>query len=410
MKRFFALIVLFPLLSIAYTTIDVSNAEFLAQKEVITKQTSEKGYRLDDNITRAEVIGIALKIKWTSLPTDYQCKKYFSDTVTNDWVCRAIEMAADQGIISRENAKSRSQDSITRSEAFAILYKISGLTPTKNDNNLISKDTDAAQWQQDLFLKIHNSGLEVPGTEYVASVNYRFFPNRVATRAEIFDFGSRIVGWASIETAPKTYQTITVVDGDTINYGDLKIRMIGLDAPESNTSRYGYIECFGKEASDHLKTLLKNAKEITIEKDPTQGETDKYGRTLAYVFFNGINMNTQMILDGFAFEYTYSKAYKYQKEHKNAEVTAKNANLGLWSDTTCGGDRKKWTNDEDETTPVADSSSNNSNTPTGSYTCGSKTYCSEMSTCEEARYYLDSCGLSRLDADKDGIPCEAICN
>lgn len=63
MKRFFALIVLFPLLSIAYTSIDVSNAEFLAQKEIITKQTSEKGYRLDDKITRAEVIGIALKIK-----------------------------------------------------------------------------------------------------------------------------------------------------------------------------------------------------------------------------------------------------------------------------------------------------------------------------------------------------------
>lgn len=179
--------------------------------------------------------------------------------------------------------------------------------------------------------------------------------------------------------------------------------MIGLDAPESNTSRYGYIECFGKEASDHLKTLLKDAKEITIEKDPTQGETDKYGRTLAYVFYNGINMNTQMILDGYAFEYTYSKAYKYQKEHRNAEVTAKNANLGLWSATTCGGDRKKGTEDDEETTtPVT-------NPSTGSYTCGSKTYCTEMNTCEEARYYLNSCGLSRLDADKDGVPCESIC-
>lgn len=117
--------------------------------------------------------------------------------------------------------------------------------------------------------------------------------------------------------------------------------MIGLDAPESSTSRYGYIECFGPEATQHLKQLLKDAKELTIEKDSSQGETDKYGRTLAYVFLDGNNINTQMILDGFAFEYTYSKAYKYQKEHKNAETVAKNAKLGLWSSTTCSGDRKK---------------------------------------------------------------------
>lgn len=29
--------------------------------------------------------------------------------------------------------------------------------------------------------------------------------------------------------------------------------------------------------------------------------------------------------------------------------------------------------------------------------------------CEEARFYLTQCGLSRLDGDKDGVPCEAVC-
>nr|DAW73485.1 MAG TPA: nuclease-like protein [Caudoviricetes sp.] len=32
--------------------------------------------------------------------------------------------------------------------------------------------------------------------------------------------------------------------------------MIGLDAPESTTTRYGYAECFGKEAANHLTHLL----------------------------------------------------------------------------------------------------------------------------------------------------------
>ena len=43
------------------------------------------------------------------------------------------------------------------------------------------------------------------------------------------------------------------------------------------------------------------------------------------------------------------------------------------------------------------------------FTCGSKTTCGQMSSCEEARFYLNQCGLSRLDGDKDGTPCESLC-
>jgi len=32
-----------------------------------------------------------------------------------------------------------------------------------------------------------------------------------------------------------------------------------------------------------------------------------------------------------------------------------------------------------------------------------------MKSCEEARWYLQNCGLSRLDRDKDEVPCEAVC-
>jgi len=181
---------------------------------------------------------------------------------------------------------------------------------------------------------------------------YKFYPNRLATRAEIFVFGSKILSSKSGVKMPENENgKISVIDGDTVNYGTLKIRMIGLDAPESNTSRYGYVECFGAQASEHLKSLLNNASALTIEKDPSQGETDKYGRTLAYIFYNGININTQMIADGYAFEYTYDKPYKYQTENKSAEQNAKNLNLGLWSTSTCAGNRKKGTNDELIVTP-----------------------------------------------------------
>ncbi len=42
--------------------------------------------------------------------------------------------------------------------------------------------------------------------------------------------------------------------------------------------------------------------------------------------------------------------------------------------------------------------------------CGSKRYCRQMNSCEEARAFLSQCGLSRLDGDKDGVPCEVLCD
>jgi len=66
---------------------------------------------------------MALKIKGVALPDNYTCKKYFTDAVQNDWVCRAVELAADNGIISRSNTRARPMDKVTRAEALAILLK-----------------------------------------------------------------------------------------------------------------------------------------------------------------------------------------------------------------------------------------------------------------------------------------------
>ena len=41
--------------------------------------------------------------------------------------------------------------------------------------------------------------------------------------------------------------------------------------------------------------------------------------------------------------------------------------------------------------------------------CSNKRLFKEMTFCEEAKFYLTQCGLSRLDCDGDGIPCEKLC-
>jgi hypothetical protein len=42
-------------------------------------------------------------------------------------------------------------------------------------------------------------------------------------------------------------------------------------------------------------------------------------------------------------------------------------------------------------------------------TCGNKKTCKQMTSCKEAIFYLKECGVSKLDKDKDGTPCEALC-
>lgn len=46
---------------------------------------------------------------------------------------------------------------------------------------------------------------------------------------------------------------------------------------------------------------------------------------------------------------------------------------------------------------------------TDGFQCGAKRYCGEMKSCAEARFFLTHCGLTRLDGNNDGVPCEALC-
>lgn len=195
------------------------------------------------------------------------------------------------------------------------------------------------------------------------------------------------------------YNVVKVVDGDTIDVsinGETKrLRLIGINTPETVDPRTP-VECFGREASDKTKSLL-TGKKVSLETDSTQGELDKYSRLLRYVFLeNGTNFNLYMIKEGYAYEYTYNTAYKYQKEFKEAQAYAKTNNKGLWSPTTCNGELKS-----------AEPQITNTSSSTSSFgSCGTKTTCSQMTTCEEARYFLNTCGVTRLDGDSDGVPCQ----
>lgn len=195
----------------------------------------------------------------------------------------------------------------------------------------------------------------------------------------------------------------SVIDGDTIQVViDSKketLRLIGIDTPETVDPRKP-VQCFGKEASAKAKSLL-SGKSIRLESDPTQGERDKYQRLLRYVFLeDGTNFNKLMISEGYAHEYTYNTPYKYQAEFKQAQREAEANKVGLWADNACPTGTPQPSTQTSGTSP----------TTAGGFTCAGKTTCGQMASCAEAQFYLNTCGVSRLDGDKDGVPCESLCN
>jgi micrococcal nuclease len=134
---------------------------------------------------------------------------------------------------------------------------------------------------------------------------------------------------------PVYYKVKKVVDGDTFWIDDgsqkgLKIRLIGVDAPESRNSGKKEIAFFGREASDYLSTLIAG-KKVRLEYDV--GHLDKYGRTLAYVYLeDGTFVNATMVKNGYATVMTVPPNVKYADTFLKLERKARNHNKGLWKE------------------------------------------------------------------------------
>jgi endonuclease YncB( thermonuclease family) len=122
-------------------------------------------------------------------------------------------------------------------------------------------------------------------------------------------------------TDPKTIREIKiseVIDGDTLKTTEgEKIRLKGINTPESDMP-------LSEEAKNLLEFLTKN-KTLKLESHGT----DKYGRTLGYIFEKSQNINEKILSRGLATLYYYEKDNHY-KNLKQAEEFARINEQGLW--------------------------------------------------------------------------------
>lgn len=185
-------------------------------------------------------------------------------------------------------------------------------------------------------------------------------------------------------------KVIAVIDGDTVLIrragGVLKIRLAEIDAPEKD-------QPFGASSQRSLSDMVLG-KQVQV----VSQAMDQYGRMVARLNVGGLDVNTEQIRRGMAWEYSF--------HHSNHELIALEAEArqeprGLWA-MSAPIPPWEWRKQHPHvfpSDPVA----------TSDPSCGPRKHCADMSSCEEARHYFAVCGLKYLDGDGNGVPCEKLC-
>jgi len=123
---------------------------------------------------------------------------------------------------------------------------------------------------------------------------------------------------------------VRIVDGDTlIVTGGVRVRLIGIDTPESADPRRP-VECFGREAAIALGRLVPPGTPVRLVYDVDR--TDRFGRTLGYLYRQQDNLfvNAALVQQGYAHAATYPPNVAHAVELAALARQAREGNSGLW--------------------------------------------------------------------------------
>jgi endonuclease YncB( thermonuclease family) len=187
-------------------------------------------------------------------------------------------------------------------------------------------------------------------------------------------------------------RVVSVHDGDTITLlvgnTTVKVRLAGIDTPEqgqpwAKRARQALVDrVFGKE----VRVIA-----VTI---------DAYGRTVGEVYADNVCVGCELVREGHAWVY---RKYSDDPVLLRLEADARANHRGLWSlPESQRVPPWEWRHGQRRRADTEHPSA-------ADFKCGTKRYCREMRSCAEARFYLEQCGLTRLDGDGDGVPCESVC-
>jgi len=171
-----------------------------------------------------------------------------------------------------------------------------------------------------------------------------------------------------------------IIDGDTIEVQiagqTYRLRYIGIECPEAGQ--------YGCSQATEANRQLVEGKTVRLERDVS--ETDQYGRLLRYVYVGDLFVNAELVRRGYATAWTYPPDVAFSDLFVQLESEARDGGRGLWAAPT----------------PTSGSTWN----------CHGNLYnCGDFSSCAQVMSYWNACpgDPSRLDGDRDGVPCESLC-
>lgn len=124
---------------------------------------------------------------------------------------------------------------------------------------------------------------------------------------------------------PTVMGRASVIDGDTLEIHDQRIRLWGVDAPEGRQScdaADGAVYACGRLSANRLDQHLQDKTVACFEED-----TDRYGRMVARCEVDGEDVGAWLVRHGYAVRYARYAGTAYLAE----EAAAKQDGAGVWS-------------------------------------------------------------------------------
>ena len=132
---------------------------------------------------------------------------------------------------------------------------------------------------------------------------------------------------AASEKSPAVPNTITgiarVVDGDSLVINQTRLRLHGVDAPESNQQCFRDSKTWpcGKEAASTLAAIVQDTQLNCGVLD-----RDRYKRLIVRCFVDEIDLGERLVRLGLATAYT-----QYSEDYVQVEAFARKRRVGIWS-------------------------------------------------------------------------------
>jgi len=127
------------------------------------------------------------------------------------------------------------------------------------------------------------------------------------------------------------WRATEVIDGDTLHVvgpgGELKVRVIGINTPESG-------ECYSDEAGRALEDLVDDV-DLVLVTDQT--DLDQFDRSLRYVeTAGGVDVGAELVRGGYAISRRYEPDVARDARYSQLQDAAQRERVGLWALDACG--------------------------------------------------------------------------